>query len=121
MRRMGLILAALALSACATEPNAGQATAAANDCFRSSQVRGYSVIDRNHVGISVGANDRYVLTTLWNAYDLDWTQTIAIRTTTGRICTGNGLGVEIIGGDPQRTYPITSIERAPEAPAAQAS
>jgi len=117
MRRMGIIIAALALSACATEPGAGQSAAARNDCFSSSQVRGYSVIDRNHVRISVGANDHYVLTTLWNANDLDWTQTIALRTSTGRICTGNGLGVDIIGGDPQRTYPITSIERAPETPA----
>jgi len=117
MQRMGIIITALALSACATDPGASQTASLDRECFSSSQVRGYSVIDRNHVGISVGASDQYVLTTLWNAYDLDWTQAIALRTSTGRICTGNGLGVDIIGGDPQRTYPITSIERAPETPA----
>lgn len=120
MRRMGFALAALALAACATEP--ADSTAEATDCFRSEDVRGYTVIDNTHIGISVGASREYVLTTMWNARDLDWTQAIAIRSATGRICTGNGLGVELIGGDPQRTYPIVSIERAPEEePAPQGS
>jgi hypothetical protein len=55
-----------------------------------------------------------VLTTTWNARDLDWTRAIAIRSATGRICVGNGLGVELIGGDPQRTYPVTQVSRAPD-------
>src|SRR5690606_18283350 len=88
--------------------------AAATDCFRSVDARGFSVIDNTHIGLTVGANRNYVLTTMWNARDLDWTQAIAIRSATGRICVGNGLGVELIGGDPRRTYPIVSIERAPE-------
>jgi hypothetical protein len=112
MSRLGIVLAALALVACATEPE--QEQAAALDCFRSEDARAYTVIDNTHIGLSVGANRRYVLTTMWNARDLDWTQAIAIRSATGRICTGNGLGVELICGDPQRSYPIVSIERAPD-------
>lgn len=102
------------LAACAsTEASDGQ-SASSLDCFRSEQVTGYSVIDNNNIGLSVGASRRYVLTTNWNARDLDWTQAIALRSSTGRICTGNGLGVQIIGGIPQRTYPVTQISRAPD-------
>lgn len=120
MGRLGILIATLALAACATEP--AQETAAAHDCFRSEQVSGYNVIDDTHIGLSVGASRDYVLTTMWNARDLDWTHAIAIRSATGQICTGNGLGVELIGGDPQRSYPIVSIERAPEQePAVQGS
>jgi hypothetical protein len=110
--------AALALSACATQsgsPPEGR------DCFSNAQINGYSVIDDHHVRISVGANRRYILTTKWNAHDLVWTEAIAIRSTTDWICTGGGLGVDVIGGRPRRHYPIDTIEREPEpAPPAQA-
>lgn len=122
MRSMGIAIGAMALAACASDHGAGQSAAATNDCFRAGDVNGYSVIDDTHVRISVGASRRYVLTTMWNANDLDWTTAIAIRTATGRVCTGNGLGVELIGGEPRRTFPVVSIERAPDdAPAVQGS
>jgi hypothetical protein len=111
MHRFYIAIAALLIAGCATAPQ--DETAASQDCFRGEHVSTYSVIDNTHIGISVGANRNYVLTTMWNARDLDWTQAIAIRSSSGWICTGNGLGVELIGGDPQRTYPIVSIERAP--------
>jgi len=101
------------LAACASTDADGQSSSSL-DCFRSEQVSGYSVIDDHNIGLSVGASRRYVLTTSWNARDLDWTQAIALRSATGRICTGNGLGVQIIGGAPQRTYPVTQISRAPD-------
>lgn len=117
------LLALWTLAACATsEADGGAQAVSSNDCFRSADARGFNVIDNTHIGLSVGANRDYVLTTMWNARDLDWTQRIGIRSATGRICVGNGLGVELIGGDPHRTYPVVSIERAPdEEPAAQGS
>jgi hypothetical protein len=125
MARFGLIIAALALVACASAPAASQAaesqSAPTASCFRSGEINGYNVIDRSHVRLTVGANRRYVLTTMWNTYDLDWTERIAIRSATGHICTGNGLGVELIGGTPRRRYPIVSIEAEPRTPAAQGS
>jgi len=102
------------LAACASTSASDGQSASSLDCFRSEQVSGYSVIDNHNIGLSVGASRRYVLTTGWNARDLDWTLAIALRSSTGRICTGNGLGVQIIGGDPQRTYPVTQISRAPD-------
>ncbi len=126
MLRIPILAAALALSACASPEGAADQTAAApegRDCFNSDMVNGYSYVDDRHVSVRVGANREYTLTTMFNARDLDWTHVIAIRSTSGWICTGNGLGVEIIGGDhPRRTYPITAIERAPdEAPAVEGS
>ena len=125
MLRTAVLAAALALTACATaEAPADQAAAApaGRDCFNSDLVNGYSYIDERHVSVSVGANRKYTLTTMFNARDLDWTHVIAVRSTSGWICTGNGLGVEVIGGDPRRTYPITAIERAPdEAPVVEGS
>jgi hypothetical protein len=125
MFRKGLfIVAALALCACATEPSGDQAgaTPGPRDCFNADNVSGYGYVDENHVTVSVGANRKYTLTTMFNARDLDWTHSIAIRSTSNWICTGNGLGVEIIGGEPRRNYPISAIERAPdEAPPVQGS
>ena len=123
LRLATLAAAALALAACAT-PEAGQSASApaGRDCFNSDSVGAFSYLDNRHISVSVGASRKYTLTTMFNARDLDWTQAIAIRSTTSWICTGNGLGVEIIGGDPQQTYPITAIERAPEEdPVAQGS
>lgn len=102
------------LAACASNGAENQQNASSLDCFRSEQVSGYNVIDDHNVGLSIGASRRYVLTTSWNARDLDWSQAIAIRSSTGRICTGNGLGVQLIGGYPQRTYPVSQIARAPD-------
>ncbi len=116
------IFALWTLAACASGGGSETQTSSSTDCFRSEQARGFSVVDNTHIKLSVGANRDYILTTMWNARDLDWTQAIAIRSATGRICVGNGLGVDLIGGEPRRTFPIVSIERAPaDEPAAQGS
>lgn len=110
-----LVLAAgfaLLATACASEP-------APNDreCFSTSLIRGYDVIDEHHVRVTVRSDRAYILSTDWNVRDLDWSRGIAIRSTSHRLCTGNGIGVEVMGGRPPRSYPITSIERE-AAPAA---
>jgi Family of unknown function (DUF6491) len=121
MLRSFVFSAALALSACASAEKTAE-TSAGRDCFNADMVSGYSYVDERHVTVSVGANRKYTLTTMFNARDLDWTQVIALRSSTGWICTGNGLGVEVIGGEPRRNYPITTIERAPDdGPAVQGS
>lgn len=118
MLRSLFVTAALLVSACATgAPEPQQADAAAGrDCFFSSQVRGFNPVDSHHIRISVGAGDQYILTTSWNAYDLQYAERIALHSTTGTICTGNGLGVDVVGGDNHQRYPITGIERAPQTP-----
>lgn len=102
------ISAALALSGCVSAPAPTD-----RDCFLNRQINGYSVIDNHHVRVSVGANRHYVLTTDWNAHDLEWGEVIAIRSSSDWICAGSGLGVDLIGGQPRRRYPVSAI--APEA------
>lgn len=115
MLRTALIAAALALSACASTAAGDQTSSSGpRDCFFANTVNGYNIVDDHHIRVNVGASRSYILTTSWNARDLDWTQAIALRSSTGSICTGNGLGVEVIGGEPRRTYIISSIEREPE-------
>lgn len=112
MLRVSIFASALLLAACASTE--GETTAGDRDCFRSGSVSGYNVIDRNTLEVRVGASRRYILTTNWPTTNLDFSQSIAIRSASGFICTGNGLGVEIIGGQPSATYPVQSIARAPE-------
>ena len=110
-------LALFGVAGCATN----DATQTADrDCFFANQVNGYNVVDDRHVELRVGANKRYILTTDWNTRDLDWSHAIALRSSTGSICTGNGLGIDIFGGEPRHRYNVVEIERAPE-PAAAAS
>ena len=124
MLRTLLVAAALGLAGCATpapsDTASAQPAAAERDCFRSDSVNGFNYVDQHHVTLHVSARRSYVLTTNWNARDLDWRETIALHSATGWICTGNGLGVEVSGGEPRRTYPISGIARAPE-PAPQGS
>lgn len=110
-----LILAGVGLltAACVSQPAAED-----RDCFSTSLIRGYDVVDEHHVRISVRGDRAYILSTQWNVRDLDWTHGIAVRSNTRTICTGSGIGVEVAGGRPPRSYPITSIEREP-APAPQ--
>ncbi len=115
MLRTVLIATAFTLSACASTASEEQtASTSPRDCFFSDLISGYNVIDDHRIRVNVGASRSYILTTAWNARDLDWTQAIALRSATGSICTGNGLGVEIIGGEPRRSYYLTSIEREPD-------
>jgi hypothetical protein len=116
-----IALGGAALAACVS-PTDAASESAGRECFRHEEVNGFSLVDNNHVRLTVGPNRSYILRTLFNARDLDWTQTIAIRSATGYICTGSAPGVELIGGEPRRTFPVASVERAPEeAPPEQGS
>lgn len=108
--------AALALAACATADQTASADAAAGerDCFAASSINGYNVVDDHNVVVRVGASRNYNFNLDWNARDLDWSNAIAIRSSTNFICTGNGLGVRIIGGEPRRDYFVREITRAPD-------
>jgi hypothetical protein len=109
----GALAALLALGACATTTATPPGAEAARDCFHTQSISGYEVIDEHNVAVRVGAHERYIFSTTWNARDLDWTMHIAVRSPSNWICTGNGLGVEIIGGEPRTTYPVSSITHAP--------
>jgi hypothetical protein len=118
MKTLLAACAALALAACATADQTAGASANAapgdRDCFAASSINGYNVVDDHNVTVRVGASRNYNLALDWNARDLDWSNAIAIRSTTNFICTGNGLGVRIYGGDPARDYFVRDITRLPD-------
>lgn len=119
MLRSVLLAAAAvaALSACTTAADTTAEAPAGRDCFNSNSVSGFSPIDDHHVKLSVGASRDYALTTSYRINEVRFTQEIGIRSTTNWICTGNGLGVELLvpNAIPDR-YPVTEIVRLPEEP-----
>lgn len=114
LRTFLLAAAALALSACAsTTETADGAPAERRDCFRALDVSGYGVIDAHTIRVTVSPAREYALTVNQNTRDIDWTHAISIRSATSFICTGNGAGVSILGGDPPIPAQVTRIERLP--------
>lgn len=107
------LVSVLSASACASSENAGAAPSG-RDCFRNDDVNGFSVLDEHTVQVSVTANRAYLLDIAQNVRELDWSQQIALRSNDGWICTGNGVGVEVIGGQlGPRHYLVRSITPAP--------
>ena len=96
---------------------AAAAPGGSRDCFLASSVSGFNVVDDHTVRVTAGPSRHYLLGTTWNARDLNWSEEIALRSRGNDwICVGNGLGVEVRGGRPPQTYPITSVTREPETP-----
>lgn len=111
--------AAVALSACAATQTAEGPSE--RECFRNIDINGYSVVDERRVRVRIGPTREYVLTLNRDFRDADWTQAIAIRSPVSFVCTGNGLGVQVVGGDPEQFYQVISIERAPAEEAVEGS
>lgn len=109
MLRVWVALAALSLSACAS-PNSGADTAA-RDCFRTSDVRGYGVVDEHRVRMRVGGQRAYILIIREDTRRFDPTDAIAVRSSSGYVCVGQTGGVSIVGNDPLFPSFVTSIER----------
>jgi hypothetical protein len=108
-----LFLVALA-SACTTTAGAPQADTAARDCFRTLDVSGYGVVDDRRIRVHVSPQREYILTIGQTVRNLDWTHAISIRSVSSFVCVGNGLGVQLLGGDPPLTYSVVQVERAPQ-------
>jgi hypothetical protein len=114
MRFATLLVAAAALAACAsTETTAANGEPAeGRDCFRAASATGFGLVDDHNVRVNVGPSRSYVLTTRNNVNDLDWSRAIALDGPSF-ICTGNGLGVTIVGGEPTQHFIVTQIRREP--------
>lgn len=123
MRIATLLVAAAALSACSTtDQTSDNEVGAGRDCFRAEQASGYEVVDDHNIRVRVGPARSYTMHTSWNANDLDWTNSLALHSDNGWVCTGNARGsVEVTGGTLNRTYPIQSITRDPPPPGQEGS
>lgn len=113
-RKLAAASVLLALGACASPTQSADSESSSRDCFRTVDVRGYGVVDEHRIRARVSTTREYYMTIAQNTRDLDWNHAIALRSTTSFICVGNGLGVQVMGGDPAVPYQVTRIERAPD-------
>jgi hypothetical protein len=111
----------LALTAALMAASAGLApiatASAANetprqDCFPARAITGYGISGEHTAYLTVGTR-HYFLHINDSARDLDWDYSIRVRSLSTFICTGNGLGVQLMGGYPPISHQVVGIERAP--------
>jgi hypothetical protein len=112
MLRNIFLSAALALAACAS-PGTAASVSPPRDCFRSLDVHGFSIVDDHRVEVRINAARRYILTIRRDTNDLDWANSISVRSPTNFVCVGRPVGVQIVGGNPETAYTVTAIDPAP--------
>jgi hypothetical protein len=120
MRSILIASSLLLLGACASADGVAAAPGG-RDCFRNADVSGYSTIDDDTLGVRVSPSRNYTLSAPRLGRDVRWENVIALNSDSGWICTGNGLGVEVIGGEPRRTIQIRAVTRVQEPAPAQGS
>ena len=107
------------IGACAQQP-AGTATSArsaGNQCFLADQVNGYSKATDTSVAVQVGANNYYRLDLSGTCTDINWANSLVLRTVGGGSWICDAADAEIIvpgrlGGSCLVTgvHPITKAE-----------
>jgi hypothetical protein len=112
MRAQLVLACALALSACAS-PNAENVVAADRDCFRPMDVSGFNVADSDRLKVRVSPSREYFLTVQGGTREMRFDETLGIDAGHSFVCTGNGLGVRVIGGDQDFPRAVTRVERVP--------
>ena len=108
----GLALAVAALAGeGATKSNAPPSRHA---CFHGSQADGFASVDDQTVNLRVGVRDVYQLKLFAPCPDLDWNQSMALRSRGGSwICEGNGLDIDIFTASPigPQRCPVTTVRK----------
>jgi len=114
MRFVTLLAAAatLALGACAstttTADNGRAPTADGRDCFRSSQVSDYEILDPSHVRLRTG-NENFIATLRGSTMQIDSASVINIRSERNLICDGDAQGVYLEANG--QSVAVADIER----------
>lgn len=122
MLRYAMCVAALATASCAASTPADETELAARDCFNSRSINGFSVVDRDTVKLSVGANKEYLATVRGaSCYDLQWSQEIAVEASGGSnwMCAGDYPFTGEITTKEGRTCYIDALARVVEEDAAE--
>ena len=108
-----LMLAAMALAACTSDPRPppGASAAAHRKCFFASQVNNFQAVDENTVYIKVGVRDVYEMKMFAPCRDVDWAHQIALTSHGGSsICTGLDADVIAPGfGEPPHRCQVRDI------------
>ena len=104
MRAVLAAAAGAALAACAPYPPqapAPQAGAAApRQCFHAARVHSYREAGRDHVDLLVGANETWRVQLFGACPDIDWTNSLGVRTRGGGSYICDGFDVEFIVPSP---------------------
>lgn len=116
LRKTTLALAAagalgLPLTAAAATPDAAPAKPR-SACFWTSQINNFAAPDEKTVYVRVGVRDVFELNMLGRCPDVDWNQSIAVRSRgSSHIC--SGLDAEIISPTPigPQRCPVKSVRK----------
>lgn len=101
MTCLAVLAAGVSLYACTAEPVAPAiAQSTGRECFRASQVNGFSPVSDTIVDVQVGASRYYRLSLMGTCPNAVWTHRVALRTTGGGNWICQGLDAEIIVPDP---------------------
>jgi hypothetical protein len=115
-----VIAAAAALSgACmsANQREMGQTAAGQRQCFLAYQVNGFHPIDYDTVQVTVGPRTIYELELFGTCRDINWSERIALRSTSGSSWICQGLDAELLVPSaigPQRCLVNTIRRLSPE-------
>jgi hypothetical protein len=116
-----LLLPLLAACAAAGDAEAGGATAAAEgrQCFLARQANHFDADDDDTAYVHVGVRDIYRLELAGICHNVDWAQSIAIRSTSGNswVCRGHDAELVIPGPTGPDRCLVTQVAKLSEAEA----
>ena len=109
--RFALIAAAIgATAALSVQPQGAVAESPARDCFNADAVSGFSAPDDKRIYVTVGASKVYELEVLGSCPNLDWTQSIGLKSRgSSFICTG--MDVDLIVPQDGMGHPLRCAVR----------
>jgi hypothetical protein len=99
--------AALAAGCMANRGPPAQMAAGARQCFNAAQVNSFQAVDRDTVYVTTGVRRMYQLEVVGVCPEIDWTQRIGLRSTSGSNWVCSGLDAELLVPSP------TGLQRCP--------
>jgi Family of unknown function (DUF6491) len=109
MNRIFALVALIGATACTAnqEPGAQAAAGAGRQCFNAATVNDFHSVDRDTVIVTVGVSQNYLLDILGTCPEIDWSQRIALRATSGSNWVCQGQDAELLVPGP------THLDRCP--------
>jgi hypothetical protein len=108
------LAAAPALAQAPVSPSPARSSAPRRECFYSRSISGFAAPNDHTVYLRVGASDVYRLDLMGSCLNVDWRQSIALKTTGGSDFICEGLDAELIVPDrvmgPQHC-PVNAIHK----------
>ena len=111
---VSLIAGAAAIGSCSTSNSPGtEAASGGRQCFNAMSVNGFNAVDDDTVIITTGANRQWKLDIVGACPNIDWTQRIGLRTTSGSSFVCESMDAELLVPSPTGTQrcPVVGIQR----------